>query len=81
MKKIALFFLCLFLTSSLWSQKFHANENLFKYGFKAGLNAPLVNDYSLVPGNWTLSGELGFFGSIGHRIGVDFGLDIHFNKL
>lgn len=65
----------------MWSQKFHQNENLFKYGFKAGINVPLVTNYSLVPGKRTLSGEIGFFGRVGRIYCGELGLDINFNKL
>lgn len=79
MKKILLFLLFLALTIPLWSQRYQ-NDKLFKYGFKAGVNVPLVVDYSTIPGKRTLSGEIGFFGRVGRIYCGELGLDINFNK-
>lgn len=81
MKKSTLFLLLIFLTIHSFGQNFRNNESKFKYGFKAGFNTPLVVDYSLVPSNWTLSGEVGFFGRIGKKYSVDLGVEVNFNKL
>lgn len=79
MKKTTLLLLFAAITFSAWCQKYK-NDDLFKYGFKAGLNLPLVSDYSTVPGKSTLSGEFGFFGRVGTLYCGEFGVEIDFNK-
>lgn len=81
MKKTTLFLLLVILITLSFGQNYRNNESIFKYGFKAGFNTPFVKDYSVVPGNWTFSGEVGFFGRIGKKYSVDIGVDVNFNKL
>jgi len=79
MKKTTLLILFVALSFTAWCQKYK-NNDLFKYGFKAGLNLPLVADYSAIPGKSTLSGEFGFFGRVGRLYCAEFGVEIDFNK-
>lgn len=66
--------------SNSWFTKKFDDTRVFKYGFKAAINLPLEADFSMLKGDRSLSGEMGFFFRIGEQYAAEMGLELYFNK-